>query len=401
MAGRAFRLIADGVVDREGVPGLAGRLGFSERQLGRVLGAEVGAGPVALARAQRAQTARTLIESTELPFAQVALRRGLRQHPSVQRHRARRCTTARRPRCVTAPAGAARQRAGAIELRLPCRGPFDGEALLTSSAARAVPGVEAWPTASYRRTLRLERGAGSVALTPERAAVNCRLRLDDLGDLTAAVARCRRLLDLDADPGAVAEHLGADPLLGASVRARPGLRVPGCVDGFEQAVRAVVGQQVSVAGARTVLGRLASDHGERAQDGQLLFPSAAALADTDPAQFPFPRGRGEALRELARLVLDGRLDLDAGADPEATRATLLGIRGIGPWTASYVGMRALGDPDAWLPGDVGVRNALAQLGRAADETVAEGWRPWRSYAVVALWATLGPSPDRTASAART
>ena len=156
------------------------------------------------------------------------------------------------------------------------------------------------------------------------------------------------------------------------MRARPGLRVPGCVDGFEQAVRAVVGQQVSVAGARTVLGRLAADHGERADDGQLLFPSAAALADTDPAQFPFPRGRGEALRELARLVLDGRLDLDAGADPEATRATLLGIRGIGPWTASYVAMRALGDPDAWLPGDVGVRNALAQLGRSGGRDRGRG-----------------------------
>ena len=401
VAGRAFRLIADGVVDREGVPGLAGRLGFSERQLGRVLGAEVGAGPVALARAQRAQTARTLIESTELPFAQVALAAGfgsIRQFNDTVRAVYDRTPTALRDRAGRRRNGSA---PGAIELRLPCRGPFDGEALLTFLAARAVPGVESVAGGSYRRTLRLERGAGSVELTPERAAVNCRLRLDDLGDLTAAVARCRRLLDLDADPGAVAEHLGADPLLGASVRARPGLRVPGCVDGFEQAVRAVVGQQVSVAGARTVLGRLASDHGERAQDGQLLFPSAAALADTDPAQFPFPRGRGEALRELARLVLDGRLDLDAGADPEATRATLLGIRGIGPWTASYVGMRALGDPDAWLPGDVGVRNALAQLGRAADETVAEGWRPWRSYAVVALWATLGPSPDRTASAART
>ena len=157
------------------------------------------------------------------------------------------------------------------------------------------------------------------------------------------------------------------------MRARPGLRVPGCVDGFELAVRAVVGQQVSVAGARTVLGRLAArPRRARPDDGQLLFPSAAALADADPAQFPFPRGRGEALRELARLVLDGRLDLDAGADPEATRATLLGIRGIGPWTASYVAMRALGDPDAWLPGDVGVRNALAQLGRAGGRDRGRG-----------------------------
>ena len=401
VAGRAFRLIADGVVDREGVPGLAGRLGFSERQLGRVLQSEVGAGPVALARAQRAQTARTLIESTELPFAQVALAAGfgsIRQFNDTVRAVYDRTPTALRARAGRRRNGAA---PSAIELRLPCRAPFDGEALLAFLAARAVPGVEHVADGSYRRTLRLERGAGSVELTPARAAVNCRLRLDDLGDLTAAVARCRRLLDLDADPGAVAEHLGADPLLGPFVRARPGLRVPGCVDGFELAVRAVVGQQVSVAGARTVLGRLAADYGEPAGDGQLLFPSPAALARVDPTELPFPRGRGEALRELARLVLDGRLDLDAGADPEATRATLLGVRGIGPWTASYVGMRALGDPDAWLPGDVGVRNALANLGHAADETVAEGWRPWRSYAVVALWATLDPSADRTVRAART
>jgi AraC family transcriptional regulator of adaptative response / DNA-3-methyladenine glycosylase II len=401
VAGRAVRLIADGAVDRHGVGGLAARLHFSERQLGRILVAELGAGPVALARAQRAQSARTLIETTELPFAEVATGAGfgsVRQFNDTLRAVYGRTPTelrarARRTRRSAAP--------GAIELRLPCREPFDGESLVAFLAERAIPGVEAVDThvgagappgtggATYRRTLALEHGPGTIALTPAARAVRAELRLADLRDLTAAVARCRRLLDLDADPVAISSQLADDGALAPLVRAHPGLRVPGCVDGFELAVRAIVGQQVSVGAARTVLGRLAAEHGEPLPepDGGLThrFPGAAALAELDPGTLPFPLRRAEALRALARLVAAGELHLDAGADAGETRAALTAIPGVGPWTASYVAMRALGDPDAFLPGDVGIRHALERLGADADH---ERWRPWRSYAVMHLWRSL-------------
>jgi AraC family transcriptional regulator, regulatory protein of adaptative response / DNA-3-methyladenine glycosylase II len=406
VAGRAMRLIADGAVDRDGVGGLAARLHFSERQLNRILTAELGAGPVGLARAQRAQSARTLIETTELPFAEVALGAGfgsVRQFNETLRAVYGRTPTelrarARRRRSAGSP--------GAIELRLPRREPFDGESLLAFLAARAIPGVEevtegssaarsgdgrngSGARATYRRTLALEHGPAVVALTPEAHFVRAELRLADLRDLTAAVARCRRLLDLDADPVAISSQLGEDRALAPLVAAHPGLRVPGCVDGFELGVRAIVGQQVSVAAARTVLGRLAAEHGEplAEPDGGLThrFPGAAALAELDPAGAPFPRKRAEALRALAQLVAEGELHLDSGADPEETRAKLMAIPGVGGWTASYVAMRALGDPDVFLPGDVGIRHALARLETGSD---SQRWRPWRSYAVMHLWRSL-------------
>jgi AraC family transcriptional regulator of adaptative response / DNA-3-methyladenine glycosylase II len=203
------------------------------------------------------------------------------------------------------------------------------------------------------------------------------------------VARSRRLLDLDADPASISAQLGQDGALAPLVRERPGLRVPGCVDGFELGVRAIVGQQVSVPGARTLLGTLTAAHGEPLPepDGGLTyrFPSAAALAQLDPASAPFPRTRVTALRELARLSAAGELRLDAGSDATEALAVLRAIPGIGPWTTAYVAMRALGDPDVFLPGDLGVRHALARLG---GEISDEPWRPWRSYAVMHLWRSL-------------
>jgi AraC family transcriptional regulator of adaptative response / DNA-3-methyladenine glycosylase II len=402
VAGRAFRLIADGIVDREGVPGLASRLGFSERQLNRILVAEVGAGPAQLARAQRAQAARTLIESTGLSFAEAALASGfgsIRQFndtiraiyartPSELRRRAR-----RRHGATTA---------GAVELRLPARAPLDGGALLDFLDARAIAGVEQVDGGSYSRSLTLEHGGGLVALTPDESAVQCVLQLDDLRDLTAAVARCRRLLDLDADPVSIGAQLEADPVLGDLARSHPGMRVPGTVDGFELAVRAIVGQQVSVAAARTVLGRLTARYGEPLAEPQgsitHRFPTAQALAEVDPAALPFPRRRGEALRSLALLVATEEVRFDAGADASAALAALLDIPGVGPWTASYVSMRALGDPDAFPAGDVGIRHALARLGQAAHgpqaTAIADSWRPWRSYAVMHLWSLVSPEPGR-------
>ncbi|MBA3260891.1 MAG: DNA-3-methyladenine glycosylase 2 family protein [Thermoleophilaceae bacterium] len=400
VAGRAFRLIADGIVDREGVQGLASRLGFNERQLNRILVAEVGAGPAQLARAHRAQAARTLIESTGLSFAEVALASGfgsVRQfNDTIQVIYARKPSElrrrARRKRAATTQ--------GAVDLRLPARAPLDGTALLEFLGARAIPGVEHVEGGTYRRSLALEHGGGLVALTPEAGAARCVLQLDDLRDLTAAVARCRRLLDLDADPVSIDAQLGADPLLGELARRRPGMRVPGCVDGFELGVRAIVGQQVSVAAARTVLGRLVARYGEALAEpaGALThrFPTAETLAESDPADLPFPRRRGEALRSLALLVAADGLRFDAGADSSAALAALLDIPGVGPWTASYVAMRALGDPDSFPAGDVGIRHALRRLGHAASgpqaTSVAEPWRPWRSYAVMHLWSSLGAAP---------
>jgi AraC family transcriptional regulator of adaptative response / DNA-3-methyladenine glycosylase II len=274
-------------------------------------------------------------------------------------------------------------------LLLPTIEPFDGESLLAFLAARAVAGVEEVTGGTYRRTLALAHGGAVMAVTPFRTGVRCELVLEDTEDAGDAAARCRRLFDLDADPGEIGAGLGADPVLGPLVRRRPGLRVPGAVEGFEMAARAIVGQQVSVAGARTVLGRLALEYGDPlpTPDGSLShrFPDAAALAVADPAAFPFPRTRAEALVSVARLAAQGQLRLDPPADLAETRAALTAIRGVGPWTASYIAMRALGDPDAFLPGDVGIRHALARLGTTAKD---ENWRPWRSYAVMHLWRSL-------------
>lgn len=394
LAGRAMRMISDGVVERDGVPGLAGRLGYSERHLHRLLLAEVGAGPLALARAQRAHTARLLIETTALPMADVAFASGfssVRQfNETVQTVFAMTPTQLRRPR-RNAPSAP-----GALSLRLPYRAPFDGPGLLAFLASRAVPGVEECDGTTYRRTLRLPHGRGVVELTPADGHVACTLRLTDLRDLSTAVARCRRLLDLDADPVAVTECLGADPWIGALVSEQPGRRVPGCADTTEIAIRAVLGQQVSVAGARTLAARMAMSLGTAlpAPDGSLthVFPDAAAIATADPETLAMPAARRRAVTGLARAIADEAVVLDAGVDRVAAEQALLAVPGVGPWTASYIAMRALGDPDVFLPTDLGVRKALTALGVSeAPATVAESWRPWRSYAVMHLWASLSPA----------
>jgi len=409
VVGRAMRLIQDGVVDREGVSALARRLAFSERHLNRQLVAEVGAGPQALARAQRTQSARALLETTRLPVSEVALAAGfssIRQfNDTIRSVFDATPTEVRRAR----PAGAAPGAAGWIELRLVYRAPGDVQGLLAFLGERAVPGVEEYVDGAYRRTLALPHGDGIVELSPGEHHVRCRLALADLRDLGAAVQRCRRLLDLDADPLAISAVLTEDPLLGPLVAGAPGRRVPGHVDGAELAVRAVLGQQVSVAGARTLAARLVTRYGRPLGEprGALThhFPEPAALAGADPAELPVPRSRAGALVGLAQALAGGDLALDAGADREEVRARLLERPGIGPWTASYVSMRALGDPDAFLPSDLGVRHAverLGQSGKPADiERAAEAWRPWRAYATQHLWASLSrpaaPGPSDTYS----
>jgi AraC family transcriptional regulator of adaptative response / DNA-3-methyladenine glycosylase II len=389
LVGRAMRLIGDGVVDREGVPGLASRLGYTERHLGRMLTTELGAGPLALARAQRAQTARILVETTDLGLAEIAFASGfgsVRQfNDTIQEVYAQAPGRLRenRPKTRTEP--------GVINLRLAYRSPLHVPALLDFLGMRALPGVEERDGDAYRRGLALPHGNATVTLIPGDRWVAATLRLTDVRDLAPAVARCRRLMDLDADPDAVDATLAADPALSAMVAAEPGVRVPRSVDGFEMAVRAIVGQQVSVAGARTTLIRIL----KAATPSAVLapFPSAAAVAGLPDRAFGMPVARRETIRALAGAVADGKIDLEPGADREESVARLQEIPGIGPWTAGYVAMRAIGDPDVFLPTDLAVRRGAAALGLPSTPKAlaahAERWRPWRSYALIRLWRAAG------------
>lgn len=394
LVARAMRLIADGVVDREGVPGLAARLGYSTRQVERQLLAELGAGPLALARAQRAQTARLLVETTTLPMAEIAFAAGFSSIRTFN-------DTVRE--VFALPPGELRARAprngsgtpGALTLRLPFRAPLNPSNLFGHLAATAVPGVEEWRDGAYRRTLRLPYGHGIVALAPRPDHIACRLTLSDLRDLTVAINRCRRLLDLDADPVAVDGHLRTDPLLAPLVDKEPGRRVPRTVDEAEFAVRAVLGQQVSTAAARTHAARLVTAHGKPLDDpeGGLthLFPSPEALAAVDPDTLAMPRTRRTTFTTLVRRLADGELRLGMESDWAEARARLLDLPGFGPWTVDVIAMRALGDPDAFLATDLGIRRAAGELGLPATPAAltarAEAWRPWRAYAVQYLWAT--------------
>jgi AraC family transcriptional regulator of adaptative response / DNA-3-methyladenine glycosylase II len=414
VVGRAMRLIADGVVDRDGVPGLASRLGYTERHLHRMLVAELGAGPLALARAQRAQTARILIETTGLGLAEIAFAAGfgsVRQFNDTLREVYGMPPSALR--AANARPSDKHGEAGTISLRLAYRPPLHAQSLLEFFAARAIAGVESVDAETYRRALRLPHGTATVALTPRPGYVAATLRLADVRDLAPAVARCRRLLDLDADPVAVDAALAADPALAEGIAKEPGVRLPRAVDGFEIAVRAIVGQQISVAGARTVLAKLLPDRAERAEQAERAdhaeridqpadpdvpvpirsplqpFPSAAEVLALPDKAFAMPVARRETIRTLARAVDDGALDLDPGADRAETEQRLTGLPGIGPWTANYVALRALGDPDVFLATDLGVRRGAQALGLPDEpkalDTHAGRWSPWRSYAVIRLW----------------
>jgi AraC family transcriptional regulator of adaptative response / DNA-3-methyladenine glycosylase II len=390
LVGRALRLIADGIVDREGVPGLAGRLGYSERQVHRALFAEIGAGPLALARSQRAQTARVLLETTDLPITDVAFAAGfssVRQFNDTVRAVFTTSPSALRA-SVAQRAQDAPGVANTLCLRLPYREPAELAWTLDFLGAHAIPGVERYDSGIFTATVRAPGGPAVVSLRRGGdGAVQCTARLSGPRDLVAVVARVRRLLDLDADPLAVDAALGIDPALEPHVRKRPGLRSPGSVDGFETAVRTIVGQQVSVAGARTVLGRIVADHGEMAFDGEpwRLFPSADTLAGLDPPELPIPRARGRSIIALAQATANGKLILDPGADRDELRSALLAMPGIGPWTADYLRMRIMSDPDVLLSGDLVVRQAAADLGIELADGRPE-WAPWRSYATYHLWA---------------
>ena len=417
---RAMRLIADGVVDREGVTGLASRLGYSVRQIQRELSAEVGAGPLALARAQRAQTARVLLETSTLPMSDLAFAAGFAsirgfndtvqevfaQSPTELRTGAIRRGGQRAGRGMPEAASAT---AGSLSLRLPFRKPFCPDNLFGHLAATAVPGVEEWRAGAYRRTIRLTHGFAIVALRPTPNHVACRISLTDQRDLTSAISRCRWMLDLDADPEAVDAVLSQDPPMAKLVASNPGRRVPRTVDPAEFAVRAVLGQQVSTAAARTHAGRLVRAYGDLVSDphGGLthLFPTPKILVVMDPSDLAMPQSRRRTLMGLVEALAKGELDLDLGADWREARARLSALHGFGPWTVESIAMRSLGDPDAFIAGDLGIKLAAVKLGipgtpRALTDH-SHLWRPWRSYAVQYLWATgehpINHMPDEEAA----
>ncbi|MFD0027041.1 DNA-3-methyladenine glycosylase 2 family protein [Streptomyces sp. NPDC127172] len=374
VVGRAMRMIGDGVVDREGVAGLAVRLGYSARQVQRQLTIELGAGPVALARAQRTHTARVLLQTTGLPITEIAFAAGfasVRQFNDTIRAVYARTPTELR---AEAPATRATATAAGIPLRLAHRGPYQARPLFDALAREALDGVEEMtgtPGARiYRRTLRLPYGTGVVSVdertrsTPaSRAAhhggwLDARIHLTDLRDLTTAVGRLRRLFDLDSDPYAIDERLGADPRLAPLVAARPGLRAPGAADPDELAVRLLAGRAESA--------RLVERYAKAvdAPCGTLthVFPSPDDLAGE-----PGPVGA------LAMALADGALRLDPGADRDDAEAALRALPGVDARTAALVRMRSLADPDVALPHGPG------------QEPVPDTWRPWRTYAQQHLW----------------
>jgi AraC family transcriptional regulator of adaptative response / DNA-3-methyladenine glycosylase II len=399
LVGRAMRLIADGLVDREGVSGLAARLGYSERQLHRHLVAEVGAGPQALGRAQRAQTARLLLERTDLPVSDVAFAAGfasIRQfNHTVRQVYGTTPTGLRAMRGARSSASAP----GTIDLRLAYRPPLDIAALLGFLAERVAGGVEEAGDGLYRRSLDLPRGTGVVTLRDamDGSHVHCELRLEDLRDLSTAVSRCRRLLDLDTDPQEVADVLGEDPLLAPVVGAAPGLRLPGPADAAELAVRTVLERHVGVAAARDLAADLARRLGRPLATpvGAVthVFPGPSVLAGAGPADLVVPDHLRAPLERLADRLATGAIVLDPGADREETERLLRAVPGIDPWTAAQIRTRALGDPDVLPPADPGVRRALDLLGacRTAAEEAGRRWRPWRSYAVQHLRAVAVPA----------
>ena len=467
IAARAVRLIADGLVDRDGVRGLAAAVGYSERQLNRVMHDALGAGPLALARSQRAHNARILIETTTMPFTEITYASGfssIRQFNDTIREIYVATPTemrSRRNASVDHRVGTdAVWVPGMLALQLAYRPPIALEQLLAFLGARSLPGIEQLDGMTLTRSLRLPNGNGVVQMRAGRSCADAvhgdsrrrsgsrterirsntldvSMQLEDVRDLAPAVARVRRWFDLDADPVAIDEVLGRDPLLRAAVRVRPGMRVPGSVDATEMAVRAIVGQQVSVAGARTIVGRIVHRLGEPLSerlagralgpvrpatnagtntatssginarllrleseagpaggpltDGSVVtsvFPSAAAIAEGDLTGVGMPTARIATVQRVCAAIAEGIVNLDAGADRAEVREQLLDLRGIGPWTADYLAMRALGDPDAFLPTDLGVRHAAAALGIDDIAAHAQRWRPWRAYGLMHLWATL-------------
>lgn len=404
-AARAMRLISDGEIDRSGVPGLALRLGYSTRQLGRILASELGAGPLALARASRAQTARTLLTATDMPLADVAFASGfnsIRQFnetiqevydlaPSQLRHRSR--TLSHASSSTGAPTS--------LSLTLPARAPYD-DGIFSFLQARAVKGVEETNSTSYARLLRLPGGEGWFRAERAGGGLAVSVTVQHLKDLPVLLSRVRRLFDLDADPTAIDDVLSADRFLEPRVRRYPGMRLPGAVDPQEILLRAIVGQQITVASATGLLDAL-SVLGEPSMLGRpghtRLFPSAAAIADGASPILKGPARRRASLLGAAAALADGSLSISVGDTPDELAEKLLPLPGIGPWTVRYAAMRILGATDIHLDNDAAVRSGYTRLcGQPADARAATEWfeqfSPWRSYATMHLWRIAAEKPHQ-------
>ncbi|MFD3506156.1 DNA-3-methyladenine glycosylase 2 family protein [Nocardia sp. NPDC058666] len=437
LAARAMRLIGDGMIERGGVPGLAATLGYSQRQLTRVLTTELGAGPLALARAHRAHTSRLLIQTTEMPMSDIAFAAGfasIRQFNDTVREvfavspTTMRTELGRSPRAdAVAPATP-----GLLTLRLPYREPLDTRWLTWFLSAHTVPGMEVWEDGVYSRSLRTPHGHATIRLSFQPGHVRAELALRDMRDLAPTVARVRHLLDLDADPLGIDEALdigstpGIDGMGGrADGRAgggtehqsdcsttysgasrvtdghgfTPGIRVPGCLDGPELLLRTMIGQQISVRAAGTHTARLVDALGEQIEGPvPRLFPTAEAVAEHGAEVLTGPARRVAAIVSAARAIADGELVLHSGRTADDLRSDLLALDGVGPWTADYVTMRSLADPDILLDTDLVVRQGAALAGIDLGDTAR--WAPWRSYLSMHLWKTaledrgaLEPSPQ--------
>jgi len=393
---RALKLIAGGALDRGSVATLAGRLGVGSRHLGRLFRRHVGASPLSVAQTRRLHLSKTLLDETDLSMTEVSLASGF---GSV-----RRFNTAFRSSYGRTPSElrhAARGNLSAavgnrLALRLPYRPPFDWTSLVTFLAARAIPGVEQVSPGAYRRTFSLGDRSGVLGVTPvcDRHQLELSIDLPDPGALVDCVDRVRRIFDLDSVPDEIAAHLRCDPAIASRVDNWPGLRLPGAWDGFEVAVRAILGQQVSVKGATTLAGRVARRFGRprtsRSDPGlELLFPEPATLATADLSGIGLPRARARAINELARAVCEGRVRFDPAISLDRFVGEMTALPGIGAWTAHYVAMRALGEPDAFPSSDLGLLKAMSPPGRKIRsgelERRSERWRPWRAYAALYLW----------------
>ncbi|MEM9133119.1 MAG: Ada metal-binding domain-containing protein [Actinomycetota bacterium] len=422
LAGRALRAIESGAVDRLGVRGLAADLGVSERHLRRELQREVGTGPLQLARARRLWLARLLLDQTTLTVTEVAFAAGfgsLRQfNDSVRAAFHASPSELRRHRAAPASGGDASP-GGTVSLELPCRGRLGWEALHRFFAARAIPGLEEVTDDGFRRhlgpTAAVTPGPATPAAVgaitpadgdsgwlelraPDDDALTLSVSLPDLSILADLLPVVRRVADLDTDLEPIEAHLRTDPELARRLDLVPLGRLPGPFDPFEVAVRAVVGQQVSVAGARTLLGRLLTlVSNTSAETGPTGFPTPDAVAATDLSGLGMPQRRRDTITAVARAVADGAVDLGPLSDGEQVRTRLLDVPGIGPWTAGYVAMRALGDPDGWPEADLVLCKSLGVTGQELARR-AEAWRPWRAYAALALWQTADQAPTSPTAA---
>jgi AraC family transcriptional regulator of adaptative response / DNA-3-methyladenine glycosylase II len=391
---RALRLISQGIFDESGIEQLAERVGVGGRQLRRLFMEHLGAAPIAVLRTQRLHLARQLIDETDLPMTEIAFASGFssirrfnqafaesfRESPTELRRRARRTG----------------YRGGALALRLAYRPPLAWGPLLAFLRLRAIPGVEAADDHEYRRSVEIDGEAGSIAVRPavDGAYLAVSMRLPATPRLAQVIDGVRRIFDLSADPVRIAADLGTDPFLRRRVRTLPGLRVPGAFDPFEVAVRAVLGQQISVKAASTIAGRMAQAFGrevaaELGPELTHLFPSPQALRDADLRGLGLTRVREQTVRNVAAAACEGNLSGGASGGLDALIESLTAIRGIGRWTAQYIAMRGFGEPDAFPEGDLGLRRALSQGGELLSERElarrAESWRPWRAYAAMHLW----------------